>query len=424
MKKVVIVAPFWRQPGHVGNNRIERYVRWLSEDGYHVVLLRAGSTTALRTKPWGTEVTVRDPLGIYRDEPAALDPSRPLKPKRFQRWLAYRLFIPDPTLPWAWTASQSTRAIDHCAGAALVLSSNPPESAHVAGRRLSRVLRSRHLIDMRDGWLDEPLKPLLCSSRSRRWLEARLEASLLRKAAAILVSSSSWRQLLIQRLPEVANKVTVLTNAYPCSEQIGARSNGGKPLTPGGLFLIHSGRFTGSQFTRSPELLLTPLLQGIEGSAHHGAIALAGMLSIDECAIVDKYQPRFNASNWSIALPGQMPRRELLASLQAASGLLLLCTYAANLPAKLFEYIQARRPILVVAKEGSATWQLCQELPQAFCVAVGASNPAGIVRAFLDASTRPNPAWACPEEHSEPYLREVLRGVIESLVVDKRYPSS
>jgi hypothetical protein len=89
----------------------------------------------------------------------------------------------------------------------------------------------------------------------------------------------------------------------------------------------------------------------------------------------------------------------------------------------LFEYIPTRRPILVVAKEGSATWQLCQGLPQAFRVPVGADNPTEIVRAFLEAATRDDPAWACPEEHSERCLREVLRGVIKRHMIDSRCSS-
>ncbi len=29
-KKAIIFAPFWRQTGHEGNNRMDRFVRWLS----------------------------------------------------------------------------------------------------------------------------------------------------------------------------------------------------------------------------------------------------------------------------------------------------------------------------------------------------------------------------------------------------------
>jgi hypothetical protein len=41
-RKAMIFAPFWGQPGHVGNHRVDRFVRWLAEDGYAVVIVRAG----------------------------------------------------------------------------------------------------------------------------------------------------------------------------------------------------------------------------------------------------------------------------------------------------------------------------------------------------------------------------------------------
>jgi len=39
MKKAVIFAPFWRQTDHVGNHRVDRFVRWLAADGFYVVLV-------------------------------------------------------------------------------------------------------------------------------------------------------------------------------------------------------------------------------------------------------------------------------------------------------------------------------------------------------------------------------------------------
>jgi len=88
MKKAVIFAPFWRQSGHVGNYRIDRFMRWLAAEGYCVVLVRAGSVTGQRQESWGVEVTIRDPMGLYRD--AAVDDVaiKARKPNKIRRMLA------------------------------------------------------------------------------------------------------------------------------------------------------------------------------------------------------------------------------------------------------------------------------------------------------------------------------------------------
>ena len=64
---VLIVAPFWRHAPHVGIHRVERFVRWLHESGVRIVLVRAGGTENVTATEWGTEITVRDPIGLYRD---------------------------------------------------------------------------------------------------------------------------------------------------------------------------------------------------------------------------------------------------------------------------------------------------------------------------------------------------------------------
>lgn len=66
-KKAIIFAPFWRQTGHVGNNRVDRFVRWLVDEGYHIVMIRAGSADAIHDESWMQEITVRDRLGLYRE---------------------------------------------------------------------------------------------------------------------------------------------------------------------------------------------------------------------------------------------------------------------------------------------------------------------------------------------------------------------
>ena len=107
-------------------------------DGYHVVLLRAGSISTVRVEHWGTELTVCDPLGIYRNARPAEDPSLPRKPIKIRRWLAYRLFIPDPTILWARDASRNPTVIAHC--------TNEDHSEQCL-REVWRGVIKRHIID-------------------------------------------------------------------------------------------------------------------------------------------------------------------------------------------------------------------------------------------------------------------------------------
>lgn len=411
MKKAVIFAPFWRRPGHVGNSRVDRFVRWLAEDGFQVVVIRAGSRHERRKTAWGVELTMRDPLGLYPEPVNEGETPAPRKPNKFLYWLAYWLFNPDPSIMWARVAAANPNVQAAVADADFILSSSPPESAHVGASMLARKFNRPHIVDMRDGWLDEPLKPILINSALRRWMEARLEARILANTARVFVTSDVWRDLLCHRLPNIAHKIVVLTNGCPEEVECGEVIINPAPLDDS-LVLIHAGRFSASDRRRTPDILLTPILNMIRQKRSRGIVRLIGPLPAEELAEIAKYNGRFEEMGWRIECPGSMPRDRLLEVLPKASGLLLISASRAAIPSKLFEYLVARRPILVVTERNSATWQVCEKLPQAYLIALGGESSGSDASNFLELATTQTSLEACPEAFSETALAELFRKYI------------
>jgi hypothetical protein len=408
-KKAIIFAPFWRQVGHVGNNRIDRFVRWLAEDGYRIIMIRAGSADATRDESWGQEITVRDRLGLYRDaESGSAVVANPRKPNKWRRALVYWLFNPDPTVVWARSAARHPTVVAAMEGAHFILSSSPPESAHVGAWILSCKSSVPHIVDMRDGWLDEPLKPLLRSSALRRWQEGRLERRILQQAKGIQVTSAVWKDLLCGRYAQLATKVQVLTNGYP--ENALALSS--TDVENAETVLIHAGRFTGSRLTQYPALLLEPLLKNIANSSNTGIIRLIGPLTKEELAQIALYESRFKAIGWQIETPGAITRTELLKQLPKADGLLLLSASSAALPSKLFEYIPTGLPIFVVTEKGSATWDICDPLPQATMIDIATNTPGSAKnenKGFYEKTS-----FSVPDDYSEPKLSLKFMAFVKS----------
>jgi hypothetical protein len=417
MKKAVIFAPFWRQANHVGNLRVDRFVRWLVEDGYHVVMIRAGSVDQMREESWGTEITVCDPVGLYRDASPSGDQPPARRPNKLRRALSYWLFNPDVGVVWGRVAARHPSVLEAAVGADFILSSNPPESAHVGAWKLSRKLGLPHIVDMRDGWLDEPLKSILRSSAFRRWQEGRLESRILRDANAIQVTSDVWRELLYKRLPELAGKVAVLTNGYPPS--MPQLTRGEREREHAGPVLVHAGRFFSSMLTRSPALLLQPLLEGIKLMGSRGTVKLIGPLSAEELEIIKRFDVPFADQGWHIECTGNMPRHELLQLLPQTDGLLLLSETFAAIPCKLFEYIPTGRPILAVTDRNSATWRVCEKLPQATLVETRVQQSGLPVQKYLKVVSSTDLKTACPEEFSEDHLSGIMRRVICQVLAGK-----
>ena len=80
-KKAVLFVPFWRQEGHVGNYRVDRFTRWLADEDYAVIIVRAGNSYRECQQPWGREITVaRSARLTSQQPPAAEDYSLPATP--------------------------------------------------------------------------------------------------------------------------------------------------------------------------------------------------------------------------------------------------------------------------------------------------------------------------------------------------------
>jgi glycosyltransferase involved in cell wall biosynthesis len=393
----------------VGHLRIDRFRRWLIDDGFRVLIVRAGPEDGVETHPWGEEITVRDPIWRYRDSGT----SAILRDRNaLRRRVAHRLLNPDPGVIWARRASNSPWVIERCANVAFVISSSPPESAHVGAWMLARRLAAPHVVDMRDGWLDIPLKPLLRASPLRRWQEARLEGRILRSAALVFVTSSVWQTLLCERVAGIEAKTVVLTNGYPVG---GIASS--SPIVEGSepVRLVHAGQFTASRESQSAELLLAPLLSALSDCEVKGVVDLIGRLTETDVAIIDRLRPLYQRHGWQIVCHGTMQRAELFESLGRAGGLLLLAASKGTLPSKFFEYIPTRRPILVVAERDSATWKACESLSQSFLIPTEGNRNGVVVRAFLQACKSGAFEADVPAQYTEAYLAGVMRQVMQRI---------
>ena len=379
---------------------MERYVQWLSEAGIPAVIVRAGAHARVVDHPWGTEVVVRDPLRLYREAGAAAPENR-RKPNSLRRRISYQIFNPDPTIVWARKLARDTELLRRLDGTTHIIASNPPESVHVGAAVLARRLGAAYVMDMRDGWLDEPLRSLLQTSPLRRWRESRLERRCVAVAQAIVVTSETWKRLLVHRYPGVEPKVHVITNAYPArssyamGQQIRAAS--------AGLRLIYAGRFYGSDPRRSPKVLLDPLVGALHRRISAGEILLPGdhgALDLDEIDGIGQQLP----IGWSIEAREPMPRSDLLRLLADASGLLMLTASQSQIPAKLFEYLPTGRPILAVAPADSEVVRFCRAIPHVFTISPTPNVAAStVVEAFLDACSDPT-RRPVPSDYSQQAL--------------------
>jgi len=222
-----------------------------------------------------------------------------------------------------------------------VLTSSPPQSAHLVGRALRR-RGLPWIAELRDGWTFEPPRPPL--PRPQRDLDARLERATLARADLVLGVTEPIAEDARRRLGVRAETVT---NAFDPEEQAADPGSVVDLVDRDRFMLVHTGRMAVSGSTPQPLLdALERLGPGVVD------VVLAGPLGVDERGLVERAQGR-GLVRWV----GPLERSRALALQRAADALLVVTEGSARrsvATGKLFEYLAARRPIVVLGEETEA----------------------------------------------------------------------
>jgi glycosyltransferase involved in cell wall biosynthesis len=320
--------------------------------------------------------------------------------------------VPEPLL-LAWVPFALPRAfrLHRAHRFDAVITSSPPESAHVIGRALAR-RGAAWVADVRDAWGFEPLRPRFPTA-AQRALDERLERRLLR--AADVVTSVS-RPAADDLRARVGANVELVPNGWdPELAPPVDRTEAGEAalmLDPERTSLVYTGRF--GSYGRDPRPLIEALRRLAESEpelARRLELVVAGPHTVAELELL-----RTDVAPARITVLGSLPRDRALALQRAAGALLLIASPSrsqlANL--KLFEYLTADRPILALAA-GTEAGRIVAETGGQTVRSDDPKAIAGALRRLLEEHTEaPNPARL--REYSYPPIAERMAGAVESAI--------
>lgn len=363
MPTALFVSPFSASHNHHGYRRLARFSRWLARSGWTCQLLTACSQTS---EEFDCVSVASDPFRLWTCEPPGphREPARRNgRPVRSWRSGLGKFCIPDPTMGWALRVMLSPVAHRLASRCDALVSSSPPESPHIATALLAAFYRKPFVMDMRDGWIDEPIRNEIASSLLRRTLESALETWAINRASAVLVTSNEWREALCTRHPALRKQVVVVTNVVPTQPAPPVPRVGNSARR-----WVYVGRFSGSHSARHPHALLSILEHEATIASSPIDFRFIGQLSVTEQEALDGFRQRVAPYGCSVTATGHTDHAIAQAEICAADVLLLVSASQCAIPAKLFEYLAGGAPILAICRRNSATWNICQGVQRATCV--------------------------------------------------------
>jgi len=408
MRSILLVAQVAPPSTLVAARRVAGFTKYLARLGHRVTVLTSsvsgdgpieGAAEVVRTGD-----LMRTPLNWRRRHFRAFAGEE--SGGYVQPSVLERVIVPDVALA-TWLPYALPRALRLARERFdVVVTSAPPQSAHLVGLALKRG-GLRWIADFRDGWRYEPHGAEWPAGLQRR-LDAVLEERVVRGADAAVAVTEPIAEDLRRRF---GARVEVITNGFDPEDPVGDGTSAW--LDPTRISLVHTGRIEAARSSLAPLLAALRLLRAEHpASAEHLEVVLAGPLSADEERLVNAPDLRS-----SVRALGQLPRPEVLALQRAADWLLVITEgdrRKSVATGKLFEYLAAGRPVLVLG-EGTEAARIAADAGRA--VAVSAVDPRAIAECLhhVRESTAEPPSSGTVEQYSYPVLAARLGELIESV---------
>ena len=346
-QRLLILSYFYPPLGGGGVPRVLGWTRYLPAAGWRCTVVCAGEEDywvrdVSEPIPEGTEVIrvhggsalsswlrLRKSGGAGRRSGSTFGLLRRLS----DWWL-----LPDSYVGWARRAEAAAAQRLAQGDIAVLLSTSPPDSVHLAGRALARRFRVPWVADFRDPWIGLHFRPP--ASAWHRGRQAAMEAAVVQEADAVFVASKTHAD--------------DLTAAFPAREgRIHHVANGYEPWVPGGEvandpdhFLVV---FTGTLSQMPDAYTFLDALHDVLARHPEGRRRI-------RVRFAGAYETGVEDRAIALSLKGIVdflgPISHARArALQHAADLLLLwkprgAGYRTMVPGKLYEYLESGRPIL------------------------------------------------------------------------------
>lgn len=361
--------------GSSGVQRTLRFAQYLSEFGWESMVLTVTPQAYVNTS---NDLLQTLPAGSIVRRAFALDTARHLSVAgRYFDWMAQ----PDRWISWKLAGIRAGLHLIRDYHPKVIWSTYPIATAHVIGAELAKHTGLPWIADFRDPMAQDgyPTNP-------RTWKAFKqIEERVFTHAKLCTFTAKSAADLYRQRYPASPARIEVLENGYDEDAFIMASNTPetSLPLNPGNLTLLHSGIVYPDE--RDP----TALFNALSRVPERGRLKLRFRAPVHE-DLIHRLMETHRLDDIVEILPA-IPYQEALTEMLRADGLLVLQAANCNeqIPAKVYEYLRARRPIIAcVNPQGDTARLLAKSGIEALAPLDDPDQIAIVLQRFIDSPAR------------------------------------
>jgi hypothetical protein len=326
--------------GSSGIQRTLKFSQYLPQHGWQPLVLSAHPRAYANS---GDDQLAEIPPEAIVHRAFALDTSRHLSLRgRYLGWMA----LPDRWVSWCLGAIPAGLRLIRRHRPQVIWTTYPIASAKVIGLVLHRLTGLPWIADLRDPMtdVDYPSDPL--TRRVYRWIEAQT----IKHCTLAVCTTPGAIVTYTRRFPQIPpSRFALIENGYDEENFANAAAllKPAVPLTGRPFTLVHSGVIYPSE--RDP----IPLFEALAALQAAGTVTAARLRIVLRATAHDDYLAGLIAKygiGEIVSLAPHVAYRDALAEMLNADGLLVLQATNCNhqIPAKLYEYLRARRPILAL----------------------------------------------------------------------------
>ena len=235
MKRILIITYYWPPSGGSGVQRWMYFCRYLSDFGYHPIVLTVSENNASyknidksfveKVKDIETHKTKTfEPLKLYSFLTTGSSkkgiPQGNVETKKTEilktifTFIRGNFFIPDARVGWNSHALKKARKIIEQERPEMIITTGPPQSTHLIGLQLKKEYSIKWVADFRDPWTELYYNKDMMRTNWAKKKDELLEKEVLESADRVLTVGFKLKELLQKKVPSNQDKFHHIYNGY------------------------------------------------------------------------------------------------------------------------------------------------------------------------------------------------------------------